>query len=159
MEKDFEKDMRLEPKTNNKNTPTISIQRLSPNAVLPTRAHVDDAGLDLYCLDSIRIEPKAGKVVKTGIAIALPKDHVGLVADRSSLAKQGLKTAGGIIDAGYRGEIHIVFWNISDRAIELKAKERIAQLLILPMIAPSVTEVFQLDETARGQNGFGSTGK
>ena len=137
----------------------IEILRVSPDAVLPTRAHPDDAGLDLYNLDDVLLEAGAGKVVKTGIALALPAGHVGLVADRSSLGKKGIKTAGGVIDAGYRGEIHIVLWNISPESIQLKRGERIAQLLILPVATPAVQEVSVLDETSRGVNGFGSTGK
>lgn len=138
---------------------SIDILRVSPDAVLPTRAHSDDAGLDLYSLEDILLEPEQGKVAKTGIAIALPIGHVGLVADRSSLAKKGVKTAGGIIDAGYRGEIHILLWNISRDPIQLRRGERIAQLLILPVVTPAVREVKILDETPRGNKGFGSTGK
>ena len=137
----------------------VSVQRVSKEAILPTRAHSDDAGLDLYCQEDLLVEPRAGKVAKTGIAIALPKGHVGLVADRSSLAKRGLKTAGGVIDAGYRGEIHILLWNISNEPVQLRSGERIAQLLILPIATPAVQEVSSLDETQRGLNGFGSTGK
>ena len=137
----------------------IEILKVSPEAVLPTRAHPDDAGLDLYNLDDVLLEAGAGKVVKTGIALALPAGHVGLVADRSSLGKKGIKTAGGVIDAGYRGEIHIVLWNISPESIQLKRGERIAQLLILPVATPAVQEVSSLNETSRGVNGFGSTGK
>lgn len=137
----------------------IEIVRVAPDAVLPTRAHPDDAGLDLYNLDDVLLEPGEGKVVKTGIALALPAGHVGLVADRSSLGKRGIKTAGGVIDAGYRGEIHIVLWNISPASVQLKRGERIAQLLILPVATPAVFEVSELDETSRGTKGFGSSGK
>jgi len=141
------------------NPSSINILRVSSEAVLPTRAHPDDAGLDLYGLEDIILEAGQGKVAKTGIALALPPGHVGLVADRSSLAKRGIKTAGGIIDAGYRGEIHIVLWNISGEPIQLKRGERIAQLLILPVATPAVVEVNTLDETQRGLKGFGSSGK
>jgi dUTP pyrophosphatase len=141
------------------NVNTIEILRVNPHAILPTRAHADDAGLDLYNLEDFRLEPGEGKMVKTGIALAVPKGYVGLVADRSSLAKRGLKTAGGVIDAGYRGEVHIVLWNISKESFELKAGERLAQLLIIPIATPAVLEVTSLDETARGAKGFGSSGK
>lgn len=127
--------------------------------MLPTRAHPDDAGLDLYSLEDVILIPGQGKVTKTGIALALPQGYVGLVADRSSMAKRGIKTAGGVIDAGYRGEIHIVLWNISTEQIQVRRGERIAQLLILPVATPAVREVNTLDETARGAKGFGSTGK
>jgi len=140
------------------NINSLKVLRVSSEAVLPTRAHADDAGLDLYNLEDVLLEPGQGKVAKTGIAMALPVGHVGLVADRSSLAKKGIKTAGGIIDAGYRGEIHIVFWNISKECVQLKRGERIAQLLIIPIVTPAVVEVDTLDETTRGINGFGSTG-
>ncbi len=132
---------------------------MNKDAVLPTRAHPDDAGLDLYNLEDFLLEPGQGKAVKTGIALAVPQGHVGLVADRSSLGKRGLKTAGGVIDAGYRGEIHIVLWNISGEVFELKRGERLAQLLLIPISTPAVQEVTSLDETARGAKGFGSSGK
>jgi dUTP pyrophosphatase len=137
----------------------LPIQKLHPEAVLPTRAHHDDAGLDLYALEDAAFLPGHGCVVKTGVAVALPAGHVGLVCDRSSLARRGLKTAGGVIDAGYRGELGVVLWNISDRPQEVKKGERVAQLLIVPIATPAVREVPSLDETARGAAGFGSTGR
>ncbi len=143
----------------NRDGDQVKIRRVSADAVLPTRAHPDDAGLDLYNLEDILLESGQGKVAKTGIALALPSGHVGLVADRSSLGKRGIKTAGGVIDAGYRGEIHIVLWNISPEPVQLKRGERIAQLLILPVATPAVLEVESLDETDRGLKGFGSTGR
>ncbi|MDE2143473.1 MAG: dUTP diphosphatase, partial [Elusimicrobia bacterium] len=91
----------------------LPLRRLDPAAVLPTRAHADDAGLDLYGLEDATVAPGEGKLLRTGVAVAIPAGHVGLVCDRSSLAKRGLKTAGGVIDAGYRGEIGVVVWNIS----------------------------------------------
>lgn len=133
--------------------------KLSPQAVLPTRAHPDDAGLDLYALEPVTLGPGQGETVGTGIAVALPAGHVGLVADRSSLAKRGLKTAGGVIDAGYRGELKVLLWNLSGQPQTLARGERVGQLLILPMAAPSVREAESLDQTARGANGFGSTGQ
>ncbi len=137
----------------------LKIMRLSSEAILPTRAHPGDAGLDLYNLEDIELSPRQGKVVATGIAIALRSGYVGLVADRSSLGKKGIKTAGGVIDSGYRGEIHIVLWNLSETSFLLKKGERIAQLLVLPIATPRVVEVNTLDETVRGAKGFGSTGQ
>jgi len=137
----------------------IPILRLSQDATLPTRAHPDDAGMDLYSLEDVLLGPGQGRVARTGIALALPTGHVGLIADRSSMAKKGIKTAGGVIDAGYRGEIQIVFWNLSSEEVQLKKGERIAQLLILPVATPAISEVTSLDETARGVKGFGSSGK
>lgn len=137
----------------------LCIKKITSNAILPTRAHPDDAGLDLYSSEYITLKPGEGTASPTGISLAIPKGHVGLMADRSSLAKRGIKIAGGVIDAGYRGEIRIVLWNISQETIILNAGERIAQLMILPIITPSVVEVEVLDDTSRGTGGFGSTGK
>jgi dUTP pyrophosphatase len=137
----------------------IEVLKVSSEATLPTRAHPEDAGMDMYSLEDVILEPSQGKVTKTGIAMAIPQGFVGMVADRSSLAKRGVKTAGGIIDAGYRGEIMICLWNISGEPIQLKRGERIAQLLILPIATPAVVEVAKLDDTQRGAGGFGSTGK
>jgi dUTP pyrophosphatase len=137
----------------------IPATKLDPNAVLPTRAHPDDAGLDLYALEDAELAPGEGKVVRTGVAVAVPAGHAGLICDRSSLARRGLKTAGGVIDAGYRGELGVVLWNISGQKQVLKRGERVAQLLIVPAATPAVREVPSLDSTARGANGFGSTGR
>ncbi len=138
---------------------TIEIKRLMDGAILPTRAHADDAGLDLYGAEDVSLQPGEGRMVKTGVAMAVPQGYVGMVADRSSLARKGLKTAGGIIDAGYRGEVMIVLWNISREAVTLNRGERIAQLLAIPIATPAVKEVNELDATKRGAGGFGSTGK
>lgn len=138
--------------------PCLPIQRLHERATLPTRTHADDAGLDLYALEEIVLTPMGGALARTGIAMSLPTGWVGLVADRSSMAKRGVKTSGGVIDAGYRGEIHIVLRNLSTAEVRLNPGERIAQLLILPIATPAVIEVMTLDETTRGSKGFGSSG-
>jgi dUTP pyrophosphatase len=134
-------------------------KKLHPEATLPTRAHPDDAGLDLYALEDGVLPAGEGLVARTGIALALPEKTVGLVADRSSMAKRGVKTAGGVIDAGYRGEIQIVLRNITGEEIRFTRGERIAQLLILPCLTPAVFETETLGETGRGAKGFGSTGR
>lgn len=136
----------------------IQIQRLSPQATLPTRAHATDAGMDLYALDDVFLAPAAGAMARTGIAMAVPQGFVGMVADRSSLAKKGIKTAGGIIDSGYRGEIQIILRNLTHQELVIKAGERMAQLLLIPVATPQAFEVRELDSTARGTGGFGSTG-
>ena len=141
------------------NAEQLFVKKITPEAILPTRAHPDDAGLDLYAFENGVIAPGAGLVARTGIAIALPEKTVGLVADRSSMAKRGVKTSGGVIDAGYRGEIHIVFRNITTEEVRFERGERIAQLLILPCLAPAVIEAVELDETRRGTKGFGSSGR
>lgn len=137
----------------------LPLRRLDPAAVLPTRAHPDDAGLDLYGLEDATVAPREGRVLRTGVAVAVPAGHVGLVCDRSSMAKRGLKTAGGVIDAGYRGEVGVVVWNISGEAQTVKKGERIAQMLVIPIATPAPVDTADLGETARGAAGFGSTGR
>jgi dUTP pyrophosphatase len=137
----------------------LPIRRLDAAATMPTRAHPGDAGLDLYALESASVAPGEGGLLRTGVAVAVPHGHVGLVCDRSSLARRGLKTAGGVIDAGYRGELGVVVWNLSGRPQEIKAGERCAQLLIVPIATPAPVEHEELDATARGAGGFGSTGR
>jgi dUTP pyrophosphatase len=141
------------------NADQLFVKKMIPDAILPTRAHADDAGLDLYAFENGVIAPGGGLLARTGIAIALPAGTVGLVADRSSIAKRGVKTSGGVIDAGYRGEIHIVFRNITTEEVRFERGERIAQLLILPCLTPAVLEATDLDETHRGAKGFGSSGR
>ena len=137
----------------------LRMQRLDPAAILPARAHPDDAGLDLRALDAVEIAPGRGVKIRTGIAMEIPQGFVGMIADRSSLAARGLKTAGGIIDSGYRGEVQIVMRNLTHEGQRLEAGERMAQLLIIPVALPEVEEVSGLSESARAQGGFGSTGR
>jgi dUTP pyrophosphatase len=137
----------------------LRVKLVDPGAQIPTRAHADDAGLDLYAAEEIWISPGQGKTTRTGVAFEIPVGHVGLVCDRSSMAKRGLKTLGGVIDAGYRGEVHIVLWNLSAESVHLKPGERIAQLLLLPVITLRIVQVAELSATARGTKGFGSTGR
>lgn len=137
----------------------LPVLKLEADAILPTRAHAGDAGLDLYAYEDVRLPPRQGRAARTGVAAAIRAGFVGLVADRSSLARRGLKTAGGVIDSGYRGEILVVLWNLSDEEVHLARGERIAQLLILPVATPVTREVRALDETVRGDRGFGSTGR
>ncbi|MEK7382126.1 MAG: dUTP diphosphatase [Elusimicrobiota bacterium] len=137
----------------------LPVRRLDPGAVLPTRAHADDAGLDLYALEDTTVPAGEGGVLRTGVAFAISPGHVGLVCDRSSMAKRGLKTAGGVIDAGYRGEISVVIWNLSREAQAVKKGERIAQMLGIPIAVPAPIDCADLGATARGERGFGSTGR
>jgi len=138
---------------------SLPVRRLEPAATLPARAHPGDAGLDLHALEDSVVAPGEGKVLRTGIAVAIPEGHVGLVCDRSSLARRGLKTAGGVIDAGYRGEVGVVVWNLSRESQRVAKGERAAQLLVLPIAAPEPVETDVLDATSRGAGGFGSTGR
>ena len=140
----------------------LAITRLTAAATLPTRAYDGDAGLDLYAAQAARLEPGERAAVGTGIALAVPPGHAGLVLPRSGLAARhgvALVNAPGLIDAGYRGELRVLLLN-TDRAsaFDVAVGDRIAQLLIVAFAAVSIAEVDSLDATEREQRGFGSSG-
>jgi dUTP pyrophosphatase len=140
----------------------LSVRRLDPRAIVPTRAHADDAGLDLCALDSLVLQAGDRAAVRTGIAVEIPPGHAGLVLPRSGLAARhgiALVNAPGLIDSGYRGELVVLLLN-TDRTepCVLDAGDRIAQL-VLVAVAPAVpVEVSELSDSARGTGGFGSSG-
>ena len=137
----------------------IPFQKLHADAKVPTRAYEHDAGLDITTVENYSLKPGEGRVFKTGLAVAIDPGFVGLIWDRSSMGKRGLKTLGGVIDSGYRGEIGVVLWNISSEHQEIKVGERIAQMLIQPIATPQTIEAKSLSETDRNAGGFGSSGK
>jgi dUTP pyrophosphatase len=138
---------------------TLHIQKLDPAAKVPTRAYEHDAGLDLFALERHTLQPGEGRIFKTGIAIEISPGFVGLVWDRSSMGKKGIKTMGGVIDSGYRGEVGVILWNISKEPQEIMSGDKIAQLLIQPISTPQTKEVEILSSSERGVGGFGSSGK
>ena len=137
---------------------TLEIQKLHPEAKVPSNAYAHDAGLDLSSAETYTLKPGEGKIFKTGIAIALDPGFVGLVWDRSSMGKKGIKTLGGVIDSGYRGEIGVILWNISPEPRMINFGDRIAQMLIQAVVTPQIKEVAKLSDTDRGAGGFGSSG-
>jgi dUTP pyrophosphatase len=145
-------------------TPALRIQRVHDTASLPRYASVGAAGLDLTAaIDApLVVESLARVKVPTGLIIALPKDHEGQVRPRSGLAaKHGLTVlnAPGTIDEDYRGELQVLLVNLGREVVVIEPGERIAQLVVAPVTKVSVVEVAELDETERGQGGFGSTGR
>jgi dUTP pyrophosphatase len=143
--------------------PPLAVQRLRPDAVLPVRQHPGDAGLDLCCVEPVRLGPGERASVATGLAVAIPEGFAGLVTPRSGLAARHgvtLVNTPGVVDAGYRGELRVLLLNTDREAtFAAAAGERVAQLLIVPVALPLVAETDELDETARGAGGFGSTGR
>ena len=142
----------------------IRVKKLRTNAILPTYGSVEAAGADLYaCLDeAVTIEPGQTAWVPTGIAMEVPKGCAGLVYARSGMAcKRGLAPANkvGVIDSDYRGEITVVLHNHGTVAQTVESGERIAQMVITPVLTPAYEEVEELSNTGRGQGGFGSTGQ
>lgn len=141
----------------------LSVRRLDARARLPTRAHPEDAGLDLYALEEATLAPGARAEIQTGIAVEIPPGHAGLVVPRSGLAARhgiALANAPGLIDSGYRGELRVLLLN-TDREFEYRvsAGDRVAQLVLVALAPTTVTEVSELTESARGAGGFGSSGE
>lgn len=140
----------------------MRIVRLTPNAVLPTRANADEASIVLAAAEYAFIEPGAHALVGTGLAIALPPWTVGLVCPRSGLAaRHGVTVlnAPGIVDAGYRGEWKVILVNHGTETFNIAPGDRIAQVVITPYLAPTIELVDSLEDTDRGAGGFGSTGR
>jgi dUTP pyrophosphatase len=145
-------------------TSSLEIRRLRPDAMVPQYQTADAAGMDLHAaLDaSIDLEPGASVAVPTGLAMAIPSGFEGQVRPRSGLAakhKVTVLNAPGTIDADYRGELKVLLVNHGREAFTIKHGERIAQLVIAPVVQMRVAVVEQLSETERGAGGFGSTGR
>ena len=143
----------------------IKIKKLRDNAKIPKRATAGSAGMDLYaCIDEpITLAPGQLAIVPTGIAIALPDNScAAFLYARSGLGvKHGicLSNGVGVIDSDYRGEICAGLCNVSDKPYTIEPDERVCQMVIAPVLTPDVVEVSELDDTDRGEGGFGSTGK
>lgn len=140
----------------------LAVQLLAAGARMPTRAHHDDAGFDLHALEAGTLAPGERALVRTGIAIELPRGHAGFVLPRSGNADRhgiALVNAPGLIDEGYRGEIKVLLLN-TDRseAFAIEPGDRIAQLVIVQVGTPDLIEVDSLEGTSRGAGGFGSSG-
>lgn len=139
----------------------IQIQQLDDGLPVPRQAHPGDAGVDLAARTAVKLDPGSRATVPTGIAVAIPDGHAGLVIPRSGLAvRHGISVVNGpgLIDSGYRGEIHVVLVNLGDEPFHAERGDRIAQLLVVPVAALEYTVVDELPESARGTDGFGSSG-
>ena len=141
----------------------LPIARLNDEAMLPTRAHDGDAGLDLYACEAAHIGPGERWSVGTGVAVEIPDGHAGLVLPRSGLAKKHgvtLVNAPGLIDSGYRGELRVLLLNTDPADIfRVQPGDRIAQLVISPIVPAEPVETAALAESVRGDGGFGSSGR
>ncbi|MGO8756869.1 MAG: dUTP diphosphatase [Terracidiphilus sp.] len=143
----------------------LRVKRLEAGAQLPVVAHPgEDLGYDLFALEGVRLASRATVKVRTGIAVEARDPGTGkalglLVRDRSSMAARGIATTGGVIDAGYRGEILVVMTNLGVEAVELKAGEKIAQMVPVPVLTGAVEEAECLEDSVRAAKGFGSSGR
>jgi len=141
----------------------LPVAKLQENAVLPTRAHEGDAGLDLYACEAAHIGPGERWGVGTGVGVEIPEGHAGLVLPRSGIARDhgiGLVNSPGLIDAGYRGELRVLLINNDPAEIfRVAPGDRIAQLVITPIVLAEPAEVETLADSARATGGFGSSGR
>ena len=143
----------------------LRVKLLVEGARAPVVAHPgEDLGYDLFALECVSLVPRVTVKVRTGISVEAHHPGTGaplglLVRDRSSMAARGIATTAGVIDAGYRGEILVLMTNLTDTAVELKAGEKIAQMIPVPVLTGSVEEVESLEDSARAEKGVGSSGR
>ena len=140
---------------------TLKFKRIHPDAVLPAYAHPSDAGMDVRSVEDLAIAPGKRALVRTGLVMMLPPLYEAQVRPRSGLAlKHGITVLNtpGTIDSGYRGEVGVVLINLGQEEFKVAKGDKIAHLVIAPVTQPEVAEAFDVDETDRGEGGFGSTG-
>ncbi len=137
----------------------LKIKRLKENAKLPSYAHPGDVGLDVFALEDMVIQPGEQTLVYHGFALEFEEGYGAFVMDKSSVAKAGLKTLGGVFDAGFRGEYNSQVINVGKEPYVIEAGDKVAQLVILPVTIAELEETDTLSESSRGTGAFGSTGK
>ncbi|MHB8055297.1 MAG: dUTP diphosphatase [Candidatus Aminicenantales bacterium] len=136
----------------------LKVKKINPAAKLPVYGHAGDAGMDLFACGDKTLAPGELYPVPTGIQMAIPRGFVGLIWDKSGVSLKGVHRLAGVVDAGYRGEIQVVLINLGRELYEIKAGMKIAQMLIQPVSSVEIRESDSLDDTSRGEGGFGSTG-
>lgn len=138
----------------------IEVKLLSKKATLPTKENATDAGLDLYSSEDFELGVDERKLIHTDIAMAIPKNHVGIIKSRSGLSKKnGINVLGGVIDYGYTGEVGVILHNTGFEIFSRKKGAKIAQIVIVPIPEVEIEKVKELPESDRGENGFGSSGE
>lgn len=141
---------------------TVKFKKINPEAILPAYAHPGDAGLDVYSVDDLTIQPGRRALVKTGLVMELPSDAEAQVRPRSGLAlKFGVTVLNspGTIDAGYRGEVGVILVNHGEEPFQIRKGDRIAQIVIASVVHADIVEVEDVESSERGEGGFGSTGR
>ncbi len=136
----------------------LRVKRVHPEAKLPAYGHAGDAGLDLFSVVDRELAPGEAYAVPTGIQVAIPAGFVGLIWDKSGISLKRIHRLAGVVDAGYRGEVQVVMINLGRKPFDIKKGMKIAQMLIQPVTAVCIVESDELDDTPRGEGGFGSTG-
>ncbi len=139
---------------------TIRVKKTEKKAIVPTRSNQSDAGWDLYSVTTRPIAPSQRVTIKTGISLEIPEEYVGLIWPRSGMSvKNGIDVLAGVVDSGYRGEIKVCLLNTSREWMNIKEGDRIAQILFQEVPHFQLQEVEILQNSDRGEGGFGSTGK
>lgn len=131
---------------------------LEPGAKIPEYAHSNDTGADLFANEDVAIKPNQIMAVPTGVKVSLPQGYGGFILEKSGLALKGVQVMGGVIDSGYRGEIKVIIRNIHEHWLFLQKGQKVAQLEVRPVLQANFVTVDSLDQTARSEGGFGSTG-
>lgn len=139
---------------------SVKFKKLGENIKTPTYAYHGDAAFDLFARIETELKPGEWKNIPTGLALEIPDGYAGLIWDKSSVAmKNGIKTLGGVIDAGYRGEVEVGVMNLGDKIYIFEKGHKVAQMIIQKIEQAEMVEVMELGETERGSKGFGSSGK
>ena len=132
---------------------------IEEGAIMPTRAHKTDAGLDIYSRDDMVVPARGSAVFDTGVHVELPEGTAGFLKSKSGLNVKHGSTSEGVIDVGYTGSIRVKLYNHSNAAYAVNAGDKISQLVILPILIPELVQVDSLEDSERGENGFGSSGR
>jgi dUTP pyrophosphatase len=137
----------------------LKVKKIHEDAKLPLYGHRGDAGLDLFSSADFVLDKGQVQAIPTGIQLAIPDGHVGLIWDKSGVSLKGIHRLAGVIDSGYRGEIKVVMINLGEEPFVIETGMKVAQMLIQPIATVEVIETDDLEDSSRGQGGFGSTGK
>lgn len=138
----------------------IKIKCLQQDAIIPKYAHTGDVGMDVYSTENYILQPQERKVFNLGFAMEFETGYAAIIKDKSSLPKNGgLHTMGGVFDAGYRGEYNVQLINLGQKPYTIEKGNKIAQIIIYPIIIANIKEVTKLENSSRGVGAFGSTGK
>ena len=137
----------------------LKVKKTRRDAKLPQYGHTGDAGLDLFSSIDFVLEKGQVEAIPSGIKVAIPEGFVGLIWDKSGVSLKGVHRLAGVVDSGYRGEVKVVLINLSDKPYIIEKGMKIAQMLVQPVAIVQVVEAEDLDDTSRGEGGFGSTGK
>lgn len=138
---------------------SVKVKKITSDAVLPAKENQSDAGIDIFTNESYTLQPGERHMYSTGISVEFPEGYVALLWDRSGLGSKGIHRLAGVIDSGYRGEWKVVLLNTTDEPYEVKAGDKVVQCILQKFEPAEIEEVEELATSARGENGFGSSGR